>query len=437
MNRSLLSGVLALMILLAGCTISFGDGNSTETVTSTPVSTESTTTTETSQSPSTASSTTEISASSTSTVTETTSQMATDGSTTDSETTKAKTLGGTSSPSETSEETVQEVSTSTATETPTSTSTVNPSKTVTETAATPEGNNTTTTETPEDTEADANEPDDDTDNATAVDRGETVEATLTKGDQDFYVVDLGVNETITAEASGDVDAEVSTYFPDVQSYEKPVAGEDGVLGTAPFPVEAGDVVYNSTLDPGESFVSVQLQDDAEDTSGSYTLTILNDSEDAGDSETSTDNGTVDFVPADEPNNEPANATALPTGIDASDSVGPNDTEDWFAVDLDAGDEVTVRGIDFASDTTLTAFGPASDDVENVDVSDLDELGSGGFTVVEETLVEFTAEEDGTYYFRVSDDPNDGDEPVDGYDFSVNVDDSSDSSNAETASDDGE
>jgi hypothetical protein len=182
---------------------------------------------------------------------------------------------------------------------------------------------------------------------------------------------------------------------------------------------------------------VQLQDDAEDTSGSYTLTILNDSEDAGDSETSTDNGTVDFVPADEPNNEPANATALPTGIDASDSVGPNDTEDWFAVDLDAGDEVTVRGIDFASDTTLTAFGPASDDVEDVDVSDLDELGSGGFTVVEETLVEFTAEEDGTYYFRVSDDPNDGDEPVDGYDFSVNVDDSSDSSNAETASDDGE
>jgi hypothetical protein len=182
------------------------------------------------------------------------------------------------------------------------TSTTNPTETATETTTTetPEDNNTATTEPPEDTEADANEPNDDTNNATVVDRGETVEGTLAEGDQDFYVVDLGVNETITAEASGDVDAEVSTYFPDIQSYQNPVAGEDGVLGTAPFPVEPGEVIYNSTLDPGRSFVSVQLQDDAEDAGGSYTLTVLNASDDVRDSSRSTTTATATQTPTETP-----------------------------------------------------------------------------------------------------------------------------------------
>jgi parallel beta-helix repeat protein len=117
-------------------------------------------------------------------------------------------------------------------------------------------------------------------------------------------------------------------------------------------------------------------------------------------------------------NSPADATSLALGETVGDSVGPDDEADWYAVDLDAGQTISVTGTDEASDTTLTAYGPPTDDPETVEESDLAEIDSGGLTIVEETLVEFTAEESGTYYFAVTDDENDGDEPVDAYEFTV-------------------
>ena len=121
---------------------------------------------------------------------------------------------------------------------------------------------------------------------------------------------------------------------------------------------------------------------------------------------------------------PTDATALALGETAGDSVGPDDEADWYAVDLDAGQTVSVTGTDEASDTTLTAYGPPTDDPETVEESDLTGIDSGGLTITEETLVEFTAEESGTYYFAVTDDENDGDEPIDAYEVTVTaVDDS--------------
>jgi parallel beta-helix repeat protein len=133
-----------------------------------------------------------------------------------------------------------------------------------------------------------------------------------------------------------------------------------------------------------------------------------DAGDGGDGDSETSDG----------DNSPADATALALGETVGDSVGPDDEADWYAVDLDAGQTISVTGTDEASDTTLTAYGPPADDPETVERSDLTEIDSQGLTITEQTLVEFTAEENGTYYFAVTDDENDGDEPIDAYEFTV-------------------
>jgi hypothetical protein len=155
-------------------------------------------------------------------------------------------------------------------------------------------------------------------------------------------------------------------------------------------------------------------------------------DDSGDEEEADDSEeTTTEEPAEEPSDdEPAGATVLALGETASDTVGPDDEADWYAVDLEAGQTVTVTGTDEASDTTLTAYEP-TDDPETVEASDLTEIDSQGLTITEETLVEFTADESGTYYFGVTDDENDGDEPVDAYEFTVTATDDGDEPAEET------
>ena len=156
----------------------------------------------------------------------------------------------------------------------------------------------------------------------------------------------------------------------------------------------------------------------------------NEGDDTGD-------GGDDGNEASDGNNSPADATALALGETVGDSVGPDDEVDWYAVDLDAGQGVRVTGTDEASDTTLTAYGPPADDPETVERSDLDGIDSGDLTIIEETLLEFTAEENGTYYFAVTDDENDGDEPIDAYEFTVTTVNDSEESNDPEEGDDSE
>jgi parallel beta-helix repeat protein len=204
--------------------------------------------------------------------------------------------------------------------------------------------------------------------------------------------------------------ELDVQYDDSDVEEAGVAEES--LGLYVYADGEWTEVPDSSVDTEANVVSGNLTDVNDE---SVVVAPLGQPADEGDDAGDGGNGGNDTSDSD---NSPADATSLALGETVGDSVGPDDEADWYAVDLDAGQTISVTGTDEASDTTLTAYGPPTDDPETVEESDLAEIDSGGLTIVEETLVEFTAEESGTYYFAVTDDEDDGDEPIDAYEFTV-------------------
>jgi hypothetical protein len=290
------------------------------------------------------------------------------------------------------------------------------------------------------TEPDGNEPNDELDTATETEVGELNQGTITRGDRDVYAIELGENQQVAVEANGSASAVVAALGVDGPAFPDDLRGSEDAVEPILYPggieeSEGGDTTlftYNATEDPGTYYFVVRMENDVSgNINGNYNLTFV----DQGDASEGDD---TDADDDDESDDTPTGATALGLGEVASDTVGPDDEVDYYAVDLDAGEEITATGTDEASDTTLTAYEPANG--EDVDGSDLDGIDSGGLTITEETLVEFTAEEDGTYYFAVTDDETDGDEPVDAYEFTVTAADeepSDDSDSNESDSEDAE
>jgi hypothetical protein len=135
-----------------------------------------------------------------------------------------------------------------------------------------------------------------------------------------------------------------------------------------------------TPDDGASTYHFQVEraDDAGDEPNEqyeFTVTSNNGSND----DTSVDEG--------EPNDEPADATELDLGDTVSGVVNDSD-DDWYAIELGDGQSITVNGTEFASDTVITAYRPTNTD--DVSEDDLEAIGSGNFTIVAETLIEFEA-----------------------------------------------
>ena len=285
------------------------------------------------------------------------------------------------------------------------------------------------------TEPGENEPNDELDTATETEAGEVNQGTITRGDRDIYAIELDTNQQVAIEANGTAEAVVTSLGVDEPAFPDDLRGSEDAVEPILTPggveeSEGGDTTlftYNATEDAGTYYFVVRMEDNVSgDINGDYNLTFVNEGDGSNESGAGEDG---------ESDDAPVGATTLSLGEVASDTVGPDDEVDYYAVDLNAGEEITVTGTDEASDTTLTAYEPVDD--KDVDESDLDEIDSGGLTITEETLVEFTADEDGTYYFAVTEDENDGDEPVDAYEFIVTATDEEPSDDSDSDESDSE
>lgn len=229
-------------------------------------------------------------------------------------------------------------------------------------------------------EPDANEPNDDRDDATAIDLGEREQGTLVRGDIDYYAVELDAGDETSVFTNATAAATVIVYGSN---------GEE--LGLAPAPAPGGvreseegltPVVNTTAAEDGTYYLEVARSPNAiGNTNGQYNLTVV-DASPAGGAPTTTAGG--EETTAGEPGEETDTTVDSTTGPDSSGRTDrtterPETTESGAeepsGTDIDATTDVGTE----TTDGTMSAGSEASARSRTSTASETTGAPAGGST----------------------------------------------------------
>ncbi len=251
--------------------------------------------------------------------------------------------------------------------------------------------------------SDSFEPDDDIANATPLESGIEVNATLTKGDADWFAIEAEagqkINSIINIEETPDAGQNVRIDLFNADGERIGIDGDNATEHSSENrSYEAATENQSVTVeDAGTYYVRIT---GVEDLAGfvRYDLVATVDGEypepSSGELRRAADQLAPNAQSENEPNDNPENATVLSQATVTGITDGVAYGSDFFAFQAQAGEQITVDAVAAnltdAGQTLILLTGPGSDD----------RLDSEAISPGTSTTLKGTAEETGTYYLIV-------------------------------------